>query len=234
MPADGNCFFKAILAQLKDKTLDIGTLRSHVNQHLLANEDHYIGFLAQKYDTNATDTSSVYREKVEQLAMDGIWNLELSDVIPLAIANIYNRHIIIYSSRLANPIINIEPDLNNGTMSSDDPLVLAYLAVPSYEHYDSCEKMSILRTCETMETKKSSEINSEHPPQSSSQHDRNSDLVITPRKRATYKSPVKRKEVRKRIRNEKQWKKNIRKERKKLWTKLFFTNCKENSSSKVT
>ena len=63
MPADGNCLFNAILAQLKDKTLDIGTLRSQVNQHLLANEDHYIGFLAQKYDTNATDTSSVYREK---------------------------------------------------------------------------------------------------------------------------------------------------------------------------
>lgn len=48
---------------------------------------------------------------VEELGRGGIWATEMSDVLPLATANMLRKRSTIYSSRLRSPIIHVSPDI---------------------------------------------------------------------------------------------------------------------------
>lgn len=54
---------------------------------------------------------------LHDLSVDGHWNMELADGMPLAIANLYKRPIRIYSSMVSNSVYDIYPDLQDADNS---------------------------------------------------------------------------------------------------------------------
>ena len=210
---DGNCFFNAVISQL-DTTDTAADLRQKICEHLIQNEEHYKVYMS---------TSSSYKQKIEDMGRDGNWNIEMSDILPLATANVYKRNITIYSSRLNNPVINIVQDLESRQeIEQTNDLKLAYLAFPGFEHYDACVPKSMLPSRPNTSTSVDAceQSHNTHPKTPSKQANELREPVITPRKGAAYISPKKVK----RTANIILWKKNIRKERKKHWQKLCLSN----------
>ena len=204
---DGNCFFNAVISQL-DTTDTAADLRQKICEHLIQNEEHYKVYMS---------TSSSYKQKIEDMGRDGNWNIEMSDILPLATANVYKRNITIYSSRLNNPVINIVQDLESRQeIEQTNDLKLAYLAFPGFEHYDACVPKSMLPSRPNTSTSVDAceQSHNTHPKTPSKQANELREPVITPRKGAAYISPKKVKRSRKRTANIILWKKNIRKERK--------------------
>ena len=75
----------------------------------------------------------MYQDKVNSLTADGVWNVAMSDLIPLAMANVLQKKITIYSSKLNCPLIQIEPNISSVQLERDlETIYLAYLAVPCY------------------------------------------------------------------------------------------------------
>ena len=205
IPADGDCFFNAVSVQLMD-TISSKELRQNTCKHLLENENHYIGYLKHEQNKTEEEKSQYFKLKVNELLNDGIWNNEISDIAPLAVANIYQVPITIYSSKLEQPMVNIESDMNSvKPLDTLEKISLAYLAVPGFEHYDAALKLVVHSSPEKSERN----VCSDTPVKivtDTVKHD-----AATPRKSATYKSPPKIKQTRKRLSNPKMWKKNIRK-----------------------
>lgn len=56
--------------------------------------------------------SKMYDSKVKDIKKEGIWNVDMADLLPLATANCFNVDITIYSSKLNHPVIEIIPDIN--------------------------------------------------------------------------------------------------------------------------
>ena len=86
----------------------------------------------------------MYQDKVNSLTADGVWNVAMSDLIPLAMANVLQKKITIYSSKLNCPLIQIEPNISSVQLERDlETIYLAYLAVPGYKHYNACRKAGL-------------------------------------------------------------------------------------------
>jgi hypothetical protein len=66
---------------------------------------------------------------LQDLSVDGHWNMELADCMPLAIANLYKQPIRIYSSMVSNSVYDIYPDLQDATMN---PAKLSYVSFPIF------------------------------------------------------------------------------------------------------
>lgn len=206
--ADGDCYFNAVRIQLStDYTVQ--ELRNKLSSHLLERKEHYKAFVQHRKGMSCDEFSKMYDSKVKDIRKEGIWNVDLADLLPLATANCFNVNITIYSSRLNHPVIEISPDIN---ILEDDSarkdVRLTYLAVRGYEHYDACIRRTV------SDPQPSSNTNDDKPstPQKC-QSDRNIS-TITPRKQAVYISPKKTKLSRKRTPNVTMWKKNIRKRNK--------------------
>lgn len=203
--ADGDCFFNAVSIQLMG-TITTTELRQNVCNHVLENENHYKGYLQYVNSKTEEEKSQYFKQKVNELSNEGVWNNEIADLTPLAVANIYQVPITIYSSKLERPVVKIDSDQNSVKPIDDlSEITLAYLAVPGFEHYDaalklvahSSPKKSGINTCSDTPVKiaNASEIHE----------------VATPRKSASFRSPPKEKRTRKRQSNPNMWKKNIRK-----------------------
>ena len=214
IPPDGNCFFNAIIHQTGAGS-SVSEIRARLCSHLQDNEEHYIGYMTKLQNIDGENKSQSYQNLVEQLQHDGIWDTDMSDVLPLATANLLGKHITIYTSRLNCPIINISPDIGEQPKADKDGLKIAYLAVSGYEHYDSCvqsgnaTKASCLKSRDEKESPKKKQHNGENTPTKTLYTV--SDKCVTPRKGANYVSPKKITRSRKKTLNFQRWKKTIRK-----------------------
>ena len=120
VPAHGNCFFGAA-AKLVEEQIDALTLRQKMCDHLQDNEDYYSSFL--------TSNSVLYSNEVSLLRTAGTWTNELSDALPLALANSLSITVRIYSSSVNQPVITLVPSLVEQV--DNELLTLAYLRAPT-------------------------------------------------------------------------------------------------------
>ena len=216
IPADGDCFFAAVLksnATCTSYTSD--SLRKEVCDHLHDNQDHYIGFITNAgtstMDYDNCNTEMVYKQEIAYLRVAGHWSNELADTIPLAVSNIIMRPLIIYTSKIRSPIVNVWPTLADSTSLISDAISLAYISNDNEEHYDACmpycstpEHVSHMDECTQSSTAEVSEA-------AVSDTEGIKVIDITPRKRAKYCSPKKKLTSRKRKCNPDTWQKNIHK-----------------------
>lgn len=148
IPEDGDCFFNATLEQVRDIPhlsrlyTSAEELRQSVCNHMSKERNHYISYLEL---TSLDDEQSVpceIEQAINFLRIPGHWATELADLIPLAICNVLNAKVRIYSSISGYPIIDVEPDMGNTNDNDRVQLLYAYIAIPNYEHFDSCYKMT--------------------------------------------------------------------------------------------
>ena len=206
--SDGDCFFNAIRCQISTENYTASTLRAYVCDHLMKNENSYIEFLQFSDDLSPEQKSQAYSEKVQTIETAGIWNNDISDIVPVAVANIFNTKSTIFSSRVHNPVTNIEPTMGTSvTADTRKPFMLSFLAMRGFEHYD-CVIKSPSTTNHGHFASGSKQNTQQAPPQRSP--------TVTPRKKADYKSPEKKKKSRKKTSNPSKWRKNIRKENKNM------------------
>lgn len=135
---DGNCVLNAVIHQASLQELSVSDLRTKLCEHLFENEQHYSGYVARTVGTE--HSSHNYKKMVNALQKDGVWNTEMSDVLPLATANFFKKNVTIFTSKLNNPIVHVTPDLHEASASETTNITLSYMAVRGFEHYDSCVK----------------------------------------------------------------------------------------------
>jgi len=216
VPAQGSCFFEA-------EKIDALNLRNQICDHLEINSTYYSDFI--------TSTTENILDEIVTLRQPGYWATNLSDTLPLAIANLLGVKVKIYSSSADQPVIVIFPTLMDPIEKEE--VLLAYLSVPGYEHYNSVKQYSesepksydsdINTTADISiectqsvpntyigvdESYTDTTIGAED---SSTPVKENSSQVqdFTPRKQAKYQSPLRKKLTRKRKTNPGSWKKNI-------------------------
>jgi len=85
------------------------------------------------YYSNFLDGQDILTE-LETLPQPGQWTNSLCDALPLAVADVHSVTVKIYSSKPDQPVITVVPSLVQP--SEKQELILAYLSVPDYEHYD--------------------------------------------------------------------------------------------------
>ena len=232
---DGNCFFSAV-REVTPNFESPHQVRKAVVDHLQINKAEYISFLSNTSNKGShRELQEIYDSQVEFLKGDRHWSTELCDLLPLAIANMMGREVIIYSSNRNNQLIEIQPTLTE--VRSEEVLTLAYIALKGYEHYDICishnqtsedipcsEEFDKAKTPEKERTEttqqatpnktenvESCEVNA-GAKDSAKKRMPSSPTGITPRKRAKYVSPEKKKRSRKRKAHPENWKKNVRKQ----------------------
>jgi hypothetical protein len=94
-------------------------------------------------DKDEEEKTQQYHLKVSELKKEGRWNSDIADVVPLAVANLLQTPLIIYSSKLERPMESVQPDMKLGNVTTFDRIILAYLAIAGHEHYDDCIKSAI-------------------------------------------------------------------------------------------
>jgi hypothetical protein len=126
-------FFGAA-AKLVEEQIDALTLRQKMCDHLQDNEDYYSSFL--------TSNSVLYSNEVSLLRTAGTWTNELSDALPLALANSLSITVRIYSSSVNQPVITLVPSLVEQV--DNELLTLAYLRAPTVKiMIQLCQKKRI-------------------------------------------------------------------------------------------
>ena len=90
-------------------------------------------FLHFTDDLSTEQKSQAYAEKVNETP--GIWNQDISDIVQMAVANLFNSKITIFLSRVNNSVINIEPTMGIPTDNQRQPSMLSYLAMRGFDHY---------------------------------------------------------------------------------------------------
>ena len=93
--SDGDCFFNAIRCRISTENNTASTLRAYVCDHLMKNENSYTEFLHFPDEQK----SQAYSKKVNTIETAGIWNNDISDLVPVAVANIFNTKITIFSQQ---------------------------------------------------------------------------------------------------------------------------------------
>ena len=197
---DGNCLMQAVCVQLEERLSPV-QLRNEVADHLLEYKHHNMNFLRFPEGACEIEKTELFKTGVSELKSNGKWNTDLGDCFPLAICNKLQRSMRIYSSKISNPVYDIDPNLSGQT---GERLLLSLLAVRGTEHFDAVkkiEKSSKRTTSIVVEEKKT--------PVKNKQTDEN--IAITPHKEATYISPEKKQLFRKRKLNKEKWKRNINK-----------------------
>lgn len=218
---DGNCFNNAVLLQVKDITdiTDSSSLRAKIVEHLRDNRSHYKHFLNFPSHASDEDKDMIYNEYLDDLKQCGHWNLDLADCMPLAIANIFQRIVRIYSSKISNPVCDIKPDLLESDQSSGKIINLALIAITGKEHYDGVKSttatldISHLPERSSCEQHSTDEKNAGTPKRTHKTLSprKTTPVTVTPRKNAVYKSPIKKQLFRKRKANPSSWLRNKRK-----------------------
>lgn len=131
---DGNCLFSSTIELVKEANpnLTVQKLRQIVSDHMLEYAVEYSPFMSVKCKES-------YKDTVIQIAQPGTWSSDISDAIPLAISNLFQERMIIYSSREEQAYITVEPTLalsQSVNVNRTPFLQYAYLAVTNCEHYD--------------------------------------------------------------------------------------------------
>lgn len=180
------------------------------------------------------NTKEAFLSDINLLKTSGQWNLDIADIIPLAVANITESCIRIYSSSVSTSVIEIKPEKTTSKV-----ICLAYLAVRGHEHYDGTISLSNggRDQVNIQETSEVNEISSPFVESGSNiinePHSSNVHTKTTPHKRAPYKSPEKKHSSRKRKRNTENWKRNIRKSLRNKGKEYLSTTGKTVAARKV-
>lgn len=104
MYGDGNCFFASV--EKSGNIAETATeISMNVRNHMIANADKYLSFCARKDAFHR----NILKE-VDMLKADGAWNLDIADIVPLAVANYYASTVRIYSSSISTPVIDVKAD----------------------------------------------------------------------------------------------------------------------------
>lgn len=205
MYGDGNCFFASV--EKSGNIAETATeIRMNVCNHMIANADKYLSFCARKDAFHRK-----FLKEVDMLKVDGAWNLDIADIVPLAVANYYASTVRIYSSSISTPLIDVKAD-----QITDEVINLAYISIREQEHYDGTKIISNETDdcCNESESntrgeisKSQAEFTAERIYQEEQEYD-DTNIPTTPHKRASYISPKKKPLSRKKKRNPEQWKQN--------------------------
>lgn len=129
---DGDCLFNAVhyLIQKSNDNVTVGALRQIVSDHMLEYPDEYKPFLPENMS---------YEVAAREIRIPGKWNSALCDAIPLAMCNLLQEPMTIYSSQYGNNITSIVPSINSKRrhVNPVPALQLAHLAMNNCEHYDA-------------------------------------------------------------------------------------------------
>ena len=131
VPADGNCLFASTLALVKQNNLQLtsANLREIVCDHMAEYPEQFEPFI-----------SGNYNQKVSEMRKEGHWNTELADATPLALANLFQARVMIYSSTPGWPLRTVIPQLTDSThphVNKDTFLLYSYLDIPEFQHYNA-------------------------------------------------------------------------------------------------
>ena len=125
-PKDGDCFVTATAAQTDSSPEEV---RARLSDFLIANQTELDSFFED----------GTFEKEVSLLRNQGVWNMSVCDCLPLAVANLYDRAIRIYSSSKENPVLDIRPtEEDHGKRISEDMIYYAHYAIKGVEHYDWC------------------------------------------------------------------------------------------------
>ena len=123
-----NSISKVIHNQITGK--DVHT---KVCQHMRSNEMHYNGYITFRKDITEKERHYEYIVKVNEISKTGTWNKEIVDLATLAVSNLFQTPISIYSSRLDRSVDNINPGLVcGGPHIPVERINLAHLAIPGF------------------------------------------------------------------------------------------------------
>ena len=132
VPADGNCMFTSIVQCVKNSNpeLDEKKMRQIVAYHMLKESHVYEPFVPEE---------KVFEDEVLEICSPGKWNNIMSDAVPLAMCNIFNEPLIIYSSTYGDNRITIQPTIGQLEQASENIPILqiARLDLDNCEHYDA-------------------------------------------------------------------------------------------------
>ena len=134
IPGDGDCFFNSVCHQVRftNPDLDAIKLREIVCEHLKEQKEEYCGYIHLEDD-------EAFEDKIDkELKPSGQWKSDLGDLLPSCIANIFQCHVEIYSSRESTPYHKFKPSISKSTLHHSSTIQLAYTAIEGSEHYDSC------------------------------------------------------------------------------------------------
>ena len=106
---DGDCFFNALRYQLNEE-ISLDSLRNQVCDHLEQNKQHYLEFIEFK---EGDDQLAVFTQQVEIFRLSGQWKQGLGDCLPLSVANLLQRPIKIFTSKISCPVIDISPNIGD-------------------------------------------------------------------------------------------------------------------------
>ena len=133
IPRDGNCIYNAVCHQVRNTypTLTGQSLREIVCNHLIENDFYYKNFIV-------LNPSESFQQMITcQLKRSRAWNNSLGDLLPLAIANLFQCKLKIFSTGQI-PIIKVQPSLPHCYMHHPGTIQLVRYADHGCEHYDSC------------------------------------------------------------------------------------------------
>ena len=120
----------AILHQLPTENIqthNVAWLRSAVSSQML---EH-----ASQYKSYADETT--YEVQCKELINNGTWNIELMDILPLAVANIFQTEIKIISSVADEGVMEFNPSFSIKPLLPVENIVLSHYGIPGREHYDT-------------------------------------------------------------------------------------------------
>lgn len=148
VPGDGNCMFNATAIQIGSNA---ETVRERICKHLETEPENYKKIMpvssdtvipvsieteSESYKKIIPVSSDTYQSQVNKLRTIGHWNADIADLIPMALADVFQRNIMIYSSNIDNPVVHIHPTNGTPTVNSASPLMYSLLSIPGHEHYD--------------------------------------------------------------------------------------------------
>ncbi|CAG2200930.1 unnamed protein product [Mytilus edulis] len=184
-------FLSAVVKHISPESHDMNVqiLRKKLVDHMSREDYHYKKFISFDHETTVEGKNQKFESLLHDFSIDGHWNNGLADFMPLALANMYNRPLRIYSSMVSNSVYDIIPDLQDHE-HSQEYIKVALIAIKEQSTIGDCSPPNNVRTPKTNKRKRST--------------------TVTPRKRANYKSPVKKQLFRKKKKNQEVWKRNVR------------------------
>ena len=139
---------------------------------MMENVAEYMNF----FPTERVLDEELFLQKAVSLQSNGQWSMDIADGLPLAVANCFDLHLRIFSSKRGTLIIDIYPTILATESTSDKPTIkIAYRSHRGLEHYDGVKQVVL------------SSQNQNTPIKSRSRNPANE----TPRKQATFISSQK-------------------------------------------
>ena len=100
----GIVFCQQLYLSENEKDIDVAALRRKLVEHLRSEKAHYKNFVAFDKEMTEEEKDIKFDHLLQDLSVDGHWNMDLADCMPLAIANHYKQPIRIYSSMVSNSV----------------------------------------------------------------------------------------------------------------------------------